>query len=104
MRITLVSSWPSPPVAGLAYGTYSYMQNVQVRRCRCRPVRWSSRPPTSSWAPSAPRHLRVIQWPRDADGRLANPDEVVGRGLVMPVIQNRPILPMSWRARAPARA
>jgi pilus assembly protein CpaB len=40
--------------------------------------------------------LRVIQWPANAvpSDVFSTPDEVVGRGLVMPVIQNEPILPM----------
>ena len=43
-----------------------------------------------------PDDLRVVEWPASAmpTGAFSTPDEVVGRGLVMPVIQNEPILPM----------
>jgi pilus assembly protein CpaB len=43
-----------------------------------------------------PDDLRVVEWPESAlpMGAFANPDEIIGRGLVMPVIQNEPILPM----------
>jgi pilus assembly protein CpaB len=38
----------------------------------------------------------VVQWPQNAMpmGAFSSPEEIVGRGLVMPVIQNEPILPM----------
>jgi pilus assembly protein CpaB len=40
--------------------------------------------------------LRVIDWPANAVPAQAinDPKDAVGRGLIMPVIQNEPILPM----------
>lgn len=39
--------------------------------------------------------IRVIDWPANAapNGAFADPKDVIGRGLIMPVIQNEPILP-----------
>ncbi len=39
--------------------------------------------------------LRTIQWPAGAvpQGSFSNPEELVGRGLIMPVVQNEPFLP-----------
>jgi pilus assembly protein CpaB len=40
--------------------------------------------------------LHVVEWPASSvpNGAFSTPDEIVGRGLIMPVIQNEPILPM----------
>jgi pilus assembly protein CpaB len=40
--------------------------------------------------------LRIIDWPANAvpQGVIGNPDDVIGRGLILPVIQNEPFLPM----------
>ena len=97
MRITLVLLLALAAGGGLAYGTYSYMQNVQVKTVSLptRPVVVAAAD-LELGAELRPDDLRVIQWPESAMpmGAFANPDEVVGRGLVMPVIQNEPILPM----------
>jgi pilus assembly protein CpaB len=39
--------------------------------------------------------LRTIQWPSGnvPEGSFSNPEELVGRGLIMPVVQNEPFLP-----------
>ena len=97
MRITLVLLLALAAGGGLAYGTYSYMQNVQVKTVSLptRPVVVAAAD-LELGAELRPDDLRVIEWPESAMpmGAFANPDEVVGRGLVMPVIQNEPILPM----------
>ena len=97
MRITLVLLLALAAGGGLAFGTYRYMQNVPVQTVEL---------PTKSVVVAAadlelgselrPDDLRVIAWPEHAvpAGAFSSPDEIVGRGLVMPVIQNEPILPM----------
>ena len=97
MRITLVLLLALAAGGGLAFGTYRYMQNV--------PVKTVSLPTTPVVVAAAdlelgaqvrPDDLRVVQWPASSvpQGAFSTPDEIVGRGLVMPVIQNEPILPM----------
>ena len=97
MRITLVLLLALAAGGGLAYGTYSYMQNVQVKTVSLptRPVVVAAAD-LELGAELRADDLRVVEWPESAMpmGAFANPDEVVGRGLVMPVIQNEPILPM----------
>ena len=97
MRITLVLLLALAAGGGLAYGTYSYMQNVQVKTVSLptRPVVVAAAD-LELGAELRPDDLRVVEWPESAMpmGAFANPEEVVGRGLVMPVIQNEPILPM----------
>jgi pilus assembly protein CpaB len=45
--------------------------------------------------------VRAIDWPAGSApaGAIGNPDEVIGRGLIMPVVQNEPILPMKLAAK-----
>jgi pilus assembly protein CpaB len=97
MRITLVLLLALAAGGGLAYGTYSYMQNVQVKTVSLptRPVVVAAAD-LELGAELRADDLRVVEWPESAMpmGAFSNPEEVVGRGLVMPVIQNEPILPM----------
>src|SRR5262245_32066760 len=45
--------------------------------------------------------IRVIDWPAESapESAFSNADEVIGRGLIMPVIQNEPILPMKLASK-----
>lgn len=95
-RLFLVLAIAMIAGGGLAYGTYNYMQNV--------PVRTVSVPTQSVVVAAADMQLgtelkvddmRVISWPASdvPDGAFADPQEVVGRGLIVPVVRNEPILP-----------
>ena len=81
MRITLVLLLALAAGGGLAYGTYSYMQNVQVKTVSLptRPVVVAAAD-LELGAELRPDDLRVIQWPESAMpmGAFGNPDEVVG--------------------------
>jgi pilus assembly protein CpaB len=102
MRITLVLLLALAAGGGLAYGTYSYMQNVQVKTVSLptRPVVVAAAD-LELGAELRPDDLRVVEWPESAlpMGAFSTADEIVGRGLVMPVIQNEPILPMKLAAK-----
>jgi pilus assembly protein CpaB len=97
MRITLVLLLAIAAGGGLAFGTYRYMQNVPVETVSLptKPVVVAATD-LELGAQLRPDDLRVIQWPENSlpMGTFSAPDEIVGRGLVMPVIQNEPILPM----------
>ena len=45
--------------------------------------------------------IRVINWPANAvpKGAIENPKDVIGRGLVLPLIENEPILPMKLASK-----
>ena len=98
MRITLVLLLALAAGGGLAYGTYNYMQSMQVKTesLPTRPVVVAAAD-LELGAEIRPDDIRVVQWPQNAMpmGAFSNPEEIVGRGLVMPVIQNEPILPMT---------
>ena len=48
-----------------------------------------------------PDTLRTIEWPASSvpDGAMEDPKEIVGRGLILPVIKNEPILPMKLASK-----
>lgn len=102
MRMTLVLLLALAAGGGLAYGTYSYMQNVQVKTVSLptRPVVVAAAD-LELGAELRADDLRVVEWPASAlpAGAFTNAEEVVGRGLVMPVIQNEPILPMKLASK-----
>jgi pilus assembly protein CpaB len=45
--------------------------------------------------------IKVIDWPATSvpEAAIGNPDDVIGRGLIMSVIQNEPILPMKLASK-----
>lgn len=97
MRMTLVLLLALAAGGGLAFGTYNYMQSMQVRTesLPTRPVVVAAAD-LELGAELRPDDLRVVEWPQNAlpMGAFSSAEEIVGRGLVMPVIQNEPILPM----------
>src|SRR5215471_12326595 len=102
MRVFTVFVLAITAGGGLAFATYNYLQKM---------------PPRTVTIPTTPvvvaatdldvgaelgrDDLRIIQWPANAlpSGAITHPEEVLGRGLVMPVIQNEPILPMKLASK-----
>jgi pilus assembly protein CpaB len=86
----------------LALGTYNYVQQmpVQAPGMATRPVVVAA---TDLQIGSELRRedLRVIDWPATAapNGAFSTVDEIVGRGLVMPVIENEPVMPMKLASK-----
>jgi pilus assembly protein CpaB len=102
MRVPLVLLVALAAGGGLAYGTYSYMQNVQVKTVSLptKPVVVAAAD-LELGAELRPDDLRVIEWPAASvpAGAFEQPKDVIGRGLIMPVIQNEPILPMKLASK-----
>ena len=102
VRIFIVLALALTAGGGLAYGTYNYMQNV--------PVKTVSFPTTPVVVAAADlelgaelraEDLRVVQWPANAVpvGTFPDPNALVGLGLVAPVIENEPLLPMKLASK-----
>jgi len=80
---------------GLAYGTYNFMQTQQVH-----PVNT----PTQAVVVAAADlqlgaelkkdDLQVVLFPagKTPEGTFAKPEEIIGRGLIVPIVKNEPIL------------
>jgi pilus assembly protein CpaB len=82
----------------LALGTYNYVQQVpagQVTAIPTRPVVVAAAD-LQVGAELRREDLRTIDWPANAapQGAFTTMDEVVGRGLILPVIENEPVMPM----------
>jgi pilus assembly protein CpaB len=80
----------------LAFGTYNYMQKQTPRTVTIptRPVIVAASD-LDVGAELKRDDLRIIDWPANGvpQGAIGDPAEVIGRGLILPVIQNEPILP-----------
>jgi pilus assembly protein CpaB len=80
----------------LAFGTYNYVQHAPARTVTLptRPVVVAAAD-LDIGASLGKDDLRIIDWPANAvpAGAFSNPADVIGRGLILPVIQNEPILP-----------
>jgi pilus assembly protein CpaB len=102
MRVFLVFVLAITAGGGLAFGTYNYMQKqspVQTVAMLTKPVVVAASD-LDVGAELTKEDLRIIQWPANAipATAISNPTEIIGRGLVLPVIQNEPILPMKLAA------
>jgi pilus assembly protein CpaB len=96
MRVFIVLALAIAAGGTFAFGTYQYMQSVPTRTVEV---------PTSRVVVAASDlqlgaelkagDLRAIQWPSGnvPQGSFSNPEELVGRGLILPVVQNEPFLP-----------
>src|SRR5215510_679517 len=80
---------------GLAYGTYNFMQN--------QPAKMVNTPTQAVVVAAADLQLgaelkkedvTVVQFPagKTPEGTFAKPEEVMGRGLIVPIVKNEPIL------------
>ena len=102
MRVFLVLVLAITAGGGLALGTYNYMQRSQTRTVTIptRPVIVAAAD-LDIGAELRREDIRVIQWPANAvpAGAIGEPNEVLGRGLILPVIQNEPILPMKLASK-----
>ena len=85
-----------------AYATYNYVQNVPKPGpgVPTKLVVVAARD-MDVGASLTRDDIRVIEWPANAApaGAFSDPKDVVDRGLIMPVIQNEPILPVKLASK-----
>jgi pilus assembly protein CpaB len=102
MRVFIVFVMAITVGGVFAYATYNYVQNAPAKTVTM---------PTQKVIVAASDldigaeirqdDLRIIDWPANAvpAGAFHDSNEVIGRGLVLPVIQNEPILPMKLSSK-----
>jgi pilus assembly protein CpaB len=85
-----------------AFGTYNYVQNLP---------KGAASMPTRSVVVAASDldvgasisrdDVRVVEWPQSSVPKeaISDPKEVIGRGLIMPVVQSEPILPVKLASK-----
>jgi pilus assembly protein CpaB len=97
IRIFMVLAMAVTAGGGLAYATYNYMQNAPIRTVTIptQPVIVAATDLDLGTELHA-EDLRIVDWPANAvpAGAFGDASEITGRGLIMPVIENEPILPM----------
>jgi pilus assembly protein CpaB len=82
---------------GLAYGTYNMMNNgnnVKVVNVKTQPVVVANAD-LSLGAELKPEDLKVSHFPdgQAPEGAFVRPEEIVGRGVIVSIVKNEPILP-----------
>src|SRR5437867_542548 len=88
---------------GLALGTYNYMQKAQLGRPSSMQTRQVvvAKVNLDIGADLTKDDVKAIDWPAASIpvGAFTTVDEVAGRGLIMPVVANEPILPMKLASK-----
>jgi pilus assembly protein CpaB len=96
MRVFIVLALAVVAGGTFAFATYRYIQQIPAKTVSLptRPVVVAATN-LDIGAEIAKKDVRAIDWPADSvpAGSFSNPDELVGRGMIMPVIPNEPILP-----------
>jgi pilus assembly protein CpaB len=98
IRIVLVLVLALTAGGVFAYGTYAYVQQkgtVETVSLPTQPVVVAATD-MQVGAELSRDNVRLIDWPANAvpANAISSPDEVIGRGLIMPVVENEPILRM----------
>jgi pilus assembly protein CpaB len=97
MRVFLVLVLALTAGGGLAFATYNYVQKVP-KSAAAMPMTKVVVAATDLdiGAELTADSVRVIDWPTNAvpQNAITDPNEVIGRGLILPIIQNEPFLPM----------
>jgi pilus assembly protein CpaB len=102
MRVFIVFAFAISIGGVFAFATYNYVQNVQPKTVSI---------PTEKVVVAAADlqigaeigkdDIRLIEWPQNAmpAGAIHDPNEVIGRGLILPLVQFEPILPMKLASK-----
>ena len=102
MRVFLVFVLAVTAGGALAFGTYNYMQHLPAKTTSMptRPVVVAASD-LDIGAELRREDIRIVDWPANAlpANSISDPKDVVGRGLVLPVIENEPFLPMKLAAK-----
>jgi pilus assembly protein CpaB len=102
MRVFLVLALALTAGGVLAFGTYNYVQQrpAETVSMPTKPVVVAAMD-LDLGAELGPDDVRVIQWPAGSvpQNVFSNPKDVVGRGLIMPVVQNEPLLPIKLASK-----
>ena len=85
-----------------AFATYNYVQNMKPAEVviPTTPVMVAATD-LDIGAEITAENVRTINWPKNSVPQFAfnNPKDVIGRGIVMPMIQNEPFLPMKLASK-----
>jgi pilus assembly protein CpaB len=102
MRVFIVLVLAIGAGAVFAYGTYNYVQNQPVRGTAMptKPVAVAAAD-LEVGAEIGKDDIRIIQWPANAvpAQAISDPKDLIGRGLVVPMIQNEPFVDLKLASK-----
>ena len=102
MRVFMVFVLAITAGGALAFGTYNYVQQLPGRTVSIptRPVVVAATD-LDIGDELTREDIRIIDWPANAvpANAISDPQDVIGRGLVLPVIENEPFLPMKLASK-----
>jgi pilus assembly protein CpaB len=102
MRVFMVFVLAVTAGTALAFATYNYVQHQPARSVSIptRPVVVAASD-LDIGAELRREDIRIIDWPANAvpANALSDPKDAIGRGIVLPLIQNEPILPMKLASK-----
>src|SRR6478752_6513134 len=102
MRVFMVFVLAMTAGGALAFGTYNYMQHLPAKAASIptRPVVVAAAD-LDIGAELRREDIRIIDWPANGvpANSISDPKDVIGRGLVLPVIENEPFLPMKLASK-----
>jgi pilus assembly protein CpaB len=85
-----------------AYGTYNYVQKIPAKTVAMptKPVVVAASD-LDIGTEIQKDDVRVVEWPQGAvpANVISDPQEVIGRGIIMPMIQNEPFLPLKLSSK-----
>jgi len=96
MRVFLVLALALTAGGVLAFGTYNYVQKVPTTAVTVATKQVVvAASDLDIGAELQKDDIRQIEWPANAvpETAISDPQEVIGRGLIVPVVENEPILP-----------
>ena len=103
MRVFIVFVMAITVGGAFAFATYNYVQNVAPAKGVSLPTKpvVVAASDLDIGAEIKRDDIRIVDWPANAvpAGAFGDPNEIYGRGLVLPVIQNEPILPMKLASK-----
>jgi pilus assembly protein CpaB len=102
VRLFLVLALAVTAGGVFAFGTYNYVNNLP-KQTTSMPTRQVvvAAADLDVGAEITRDDIRVIDWPKNSvpQQAISDPKDVIGRGLILPVIQNEPILPMKLASK-----
>jgi pilus assembly protein CpaB len=88
--------------AVFAFGTYNYVQKIPAKaeKTPTKPVVVAASD-LDIGAEIQRDDIRVVDWPQGAvpANVISDPQEVIGRGIIVPMVQNEPFLPMKLSSK-----
>lgn len=102
MRVFMVFVLAITAGGALAFATYNYVQRLPTRTVSIPTVPVVVAAVDLDIGTELTREdIRIIDWPANAvpAAAIGDPKDVIGRGIVLPLIQNEPILPMKLASK-----